>query len=203
MAKPNFITFVALFSTITYISSAVWLEGTATFYGGESGGACGFGDEYGIQTTAVSAALFNNGASCGTCYQIVCNANQAPQWCIKKTHVIVTVTDFYPPNSDIPGDGWCSPTHHHFDMSQSAFQTIADFNVGVVSVVPIYYRKVHFLHEGCAGLTLMNQAEGRAGLTLSFMKLREQSSSPFPPPLYDNPSPKLNGDQRKDPTISP
>ncbi|KAH7532659.1 hypothetical protein FEM48_Zijuj04G0045400 [Ziziphus jujuba var. spinosa] len=100
-----------------------WNSGHATFSGG--GGASGTMDSqgYGTNTTALSTALFDNGLSCGACFEIMC-VNDT-QWCLPGT-IVVTATDLCP-----PGD-WCDPPNQHFDLSQPAFQLIAQSQAGIV-----------------------------------------------------------------------
>lgn len=99
-----------------------------------AGGACGFNDKdkpvFGKDTTALSTALFNSGATCGACYEIKCDAKQG----CKAGSVVVTATDLCPPG----GEGWCNTPKEHFDMSQPAFLKIAEHKAGIV---PVKYRR--------------------------------------------------------------
>ncbi|KAJ1283080.1 hypothetical protein BS78_03G101000 [Paspalum vaginatum] len=124
-----------------------WTPATATFYGGSDasgtmGGSCGYGNlysaGYGTQTTALSTALYGDGASCGACYLVACDASRT-QYCKPGSpSVTVTATNLCPPNYG-DASGWCNAPRQHFDMSQPAWETIGVYEAGVV---PVNYRRV-------------------------------------------------------------
>ncbi|EOY07988.1 PREDICTED: expansin-A9 [Theobroma cacao] len=130
-----------------------WKQGHATFYEGGSGtfgGACGYEDVvkmgYGLNTAALSAALFNNGQKCGACFEIKCV--DSSEWCKPgQPSLIVTATDSCPPNYDLPSDngGWCNPPRAHFDLAKPAFGQIAEYQGGIV---PVQYRRVPCKKQG-------------------------------------------------------
>lgn len=109
------------------------------------GGACGYDNTFhagfGVETAAVSGALFRSGEACGACYQVMCNFRLDPKWCLRGALVTVTATNFCPPNNN---GGWCDPPRHHFDMSMPAFFRMA--RRGDEGIVPVLYRRYFHIY---------------------------------------------------------
>ncbi|XP_059450773.1 expansin-A23-like [Corylus avellana] len=143
---------MALFVTAMSIDN-IWYDAHATFYGDMSGrdtmqGACGYGDlikqGYGLETAALSTALFNKGSSCGACFEIMCVND--PQWCIRNAGTIkITATNFCPPNYTKRVGNWCNPPLKHFDLSMPMFTKLAPMRAGII---PVKFRRVHCNKRG-------------------------------------------------------
>merc|ERR1711974_2986 len=168
-------------------SAGPWKPARATFYGGADGsgtkgGACGYEDPfelgYGMNTTALSTAMFKDGMTCGSCYEVKC-ADKAG---CKPGSITVTSTNH------CPDGGWCAPPQEHFDLAEPAFLQIAEQKAGVVSVqyrrVPCrkpggirfnikgdaYYNLVSITNVGGAGDIIQIQVKGGENLPWTSLK---------------------------------
>lgn len=131
-----------------------WKYAFGTFYSesdalGTMAGACGFGDlyrqGYGVNTAALSSVLYNGGQACGACFELRCVED--PLYCHPGTSIVVTATNFCPPNYGLPGDdgGWCNPPRQHFVLPVTAFEKIAMWKIGTMNV---QYRRVRCAKVG-------------------------------------------------------
>ncbi|KAK0580256.1 hypothetical protein LWI29_000026 [Acer saccharum] len=138
-----------------------WKSATATYTNQTDGsiiieGACGYGDlhkaSYGKYSAGLSTMLFNRGSACGACFEVRCVDHIL--WCLQGSpSVILTATDFCPPNYGLSADygGWCNFPKQHFEMSEAAFAEIAEKKA---DTVPVQYRRVKCDRRGGLRFTL-------------------------------------------------
>ncbi|KAG6548832.1 hypothetical protein Mapa_009593 [Marchantia paleacea] len=128
LAAGLFASALVIFSShLSFVSAYViepygvtnWTASHATFYGGNDGAgtmACGYGNMYtrgyGLNTAALSPVLFNNGLTCGACFEIKCNVTGS-RWCYPNAgSILVTATNLCPANQlELPTDGATHPGH--------------------------------------------------------------------------------------------
>ncbi|KXZ55514.1 hypothetical protein GPECTOR_2g1063 [Gonium pectorale] len=110
----------------------------------------------GVDIVALSDQAGDFAGSCGRCYEVQCNPSafsdgygnylDRNSGCKDSTSVIVTVTDSCPcnyPANAYSNRRWCCGDMYHMDLSDHAFQKLADVGLGVIG---IRYRVV-----GCPG----------------------------------------------------
>lgn len=89
--------------------------------------ACyGFEDD-GVMIAAASDVFWNDGGACGQMYEVSClsGTNEGtPEPCLGSGSVLVKIVDNCPPES-------CQAT---IDLSQEAYQSIADTDAGVINI---------------------------------------------------------------------
>jgi hypothetical protein len=122
-----------------------WESGRSTYYTTwrDDIGHCSFGktavDSFPFENiVAPNTAFYDSSAACGQCYEVECTGEwtDSGNACCKDGTVIVQVTDECPAASNTE---WCSGDIVHFDLSDVAFDSIAESSCGVISM---RYRRV-------------------------------------------------------------
>lgn len=160
-AMVIFLVLLLLWTCLAIAQDGEWKSATATFAKETQAsiiveGACGYGEihrtSYGKYSAGLSSMLFNRGSSCGGCFEVRCVDHIL--WCLQGSpSVILTATDFCPPNYGLPADdgGWCNFPRAHFEMSQAAFTEIARRKA---DIVPVQYKRVNCDRKGGIRFTI-------------------------------------------------
>lgn len=96
-------------------------------YGWHSASACNGFEDDGVMIAAASDEFWNDGGACGQMYEVSCLSGTndgTPEPCLGSGSVLVMIVDYCPPGS-------CRAT---IDLSQEAFQSIADTDAGVINI---------------------------------------------------------------------
>ncbi|XP_041997924.1 expansin-A16-like [Salvia splendens] len=147
-------------SNLMHAQVAEWKSATATYSTDSNDsmlteGACGYGDlhkSYGKYTTGLSGMLFDRGSSCGACFEV--RSAQLPQ---ATPPILVTATDFCPPNYALPADhgGWCNFPRAHFHLPEATFSLISHLKP---QLLPIHYRRATCQRQGGIHFTVKGSA---------------------------------------------
>uniref|UniRef100_A0A7N0ZVC9 Expansin n=1 Tax=Kalanchoe fedtschenkoi TaxID=63787 RepID=A0A7N0ZVC9_KALFE len=126
---------------------------TSTFNGQDLAG-CGFENqtEYKGMTVAVSAAMYENGKTCGACFEIRCNGSSA---CLPKT-IQVTAAKSCAASYFNGTRNWCQEPRKHFELPTSIFSSISN-DEG--AVVPVQFRRVTCDRQGGMRFRLLGSGE--------------------------------------------
>ncbi|KAK1551330.1 hypothetical protein Q3G72_034014 [Acer saccharum] len=114
------------FAITCFVSVALAIPGTATYYTTYVPSACYGFEDHGVMIAAAGDALWQNGAACGRMYSVTCTGptNQGvPQPC-RGGSVTVKIVDRCPS----PG---CQA---NIDLSEQAFSQIADTAAGKINI---------------------------------------------------------------------
>ncbi|XP_072962546.1 expansin-B7-like [Typha angustifolia] len=151
----GFVALVALLALVNPCScfnSSAWGAASATWYGkpngagpADNGGACGFKNvnmpPFSSMTSCGNPALFKSGKGCGACYQVKCTSHPA---CSGRPSTIVI--------TDACLGGVCVKSQFHFDMSGTAFGSMAlpgkDEQLRRAGKIPIQFARVPCRYPG-------------------------------------------------------
>ena len=127
-----------------------WITGRSTYYTDIDGGACSYQTistdsfPYGY-IAAPNEDFWDGSRSCGECYEVQClgdydgetaNCCNIDSSTNNNSIVTIEITDVCPEDDNTE---WCSGDIDHFDLSEAAFDVIANTNCGVISM---QYRRV-------------------------------------------------------------
>ena len=140
MAAVNLLVVTSIsFTNAQYQPLSDWQDGRSTYYTTWEQGACNYGkiavDTFPFNNIAApNEAFYNKSGACGGCFEIQCVGAWDPSYCSNaclkpNASVVIEVADECPVQGN---EEWCSGDITHFDLSQHAFDQIADNKCGVI-----------------------------------------------------------------------